>query len=136
MLSNLDHLKKITEDLPAVPRLADFVVAKSNSSIEFDVGIGTCISYNLYSQNKVSVARTFVSSGGVLPKHKHLEKEILVVYSGRAIFYLDKEGKKTILNEGDSVEINPETPHRIRALEDTWFIAISVPQSKDFPSDD
>lgn len=133
MKPDLEHLKKMTEDLPAIPKLADFAVAKGRSTTEYDVGAGTCISYNLYSQKKISVARTFVSSGGEFPQHNHIEKEVLVIYSGRILLYIGDE--KRVLNEGDCVELDPEVPHRARALEDTWFVAISVPQSKDFPED-
>jgi len=130
---DLDKLKILTESLPAIPKLADFKkinVSDPTSSI-YNVEGGTAISYNLLTLPEVCVARTFVSSGSKFPTHNHFEKELLIIYSGSMMMTVGD--RKLIMKEGDCIKLDTEVPHSARALEDTWFIAVSVPYSKDFP---
>ena len=130
-----DKLKELTESLPRIATLADFANPNENDpkSVIYEIEGGNAISYALLSLPGVSVARTLVTSGAKFPEHQHDEKEIVVIFSGSAMMTV--KGEKTILNEGDCMMFEPNVPHSGRALEDVWFIAITVPFSKDYPDD-
>ncbi len=129
-MDSLEELKKLTSDLPAIPKLADFMKIQEDH-VEYDVGEGTAISYSLLSQPEVSVAKTFVSSGGKFPEHKHDEREFILIFAGSAVVYINNV--RTIMKSGECIIFEPNIPHRATALEDMWFIAITIPYSKDYP---
>lgn len=131
MDNTLDKLRELTNNLPPVPKLGEFKV-EHPAFTEYVMDVGSCISYNLLNQKEVSVAKTFISSGGQFPEHDHDEAEYAVVFSGAMIaYYGDK--KKTMM-AGDCIKFEKGEKHRVRALEDTWIIAVTVPRSKDFPN--
>lgn len=139
MLSSedLERLKDMTSKLPPVPKLEQFKKAHKETedlscvTYEASSDSGTIISCSLMSTPEISVARTFVSAGGKFPVHKHTEKEVLVLYSGRGVIYKGEE--RIFMNAGDCVIIEPDEHHTARALEDSWLIAIAIPRSEDFP---
>jgi len=130
-----DRLRKLTETLPQIATLGDFKIQSEDDpkSVAYEIEGGNAISYALLSLPKVSVARTLVTSGAKFPEHQHDEKEIIVIFSGSAMMTI--KGEKTILHEGDCMMFESNVPHSGRALEDVWFIAITVPYSKDYPND-
>jgi len=130
-VDNLEKLRELTKNLPPVPKLEDFK-SEQEKSTEYMLEVGTCISYNLLSRSEASVALTFISSGGKFPEHQHSEKEFAVIISGSMIVY--KGDKKETLGVGGCMVFNEGQSHRVRALEDVWLIAVTVPQSKDFPN--
>ena len=136
---SIEKLEELTMKLPPVPRLGDFkkVMRDFKNDIEkvtYDIKNGDCFSYRLFTAPSISIARTFTSKGGEFPIHRHDEKEYLLVYSGSIKITIGKEER--ILNIGDFLFIDKDTPHKAKALEDTWFIAITIPYSKDFPEDE
>ena len=128
--NNLERLRESIPKLPPIPKLGDFKEEKGKHT-EYIMEVGTCISSSLLSQKEISVAKTFISSGGRFPKHDHNEKEYVVVFSGIMIVYYGD--KKRTMKKGDCIMFEPHVPHHVRALEDTWIIAVTVPHSKDFP---
>ena len=131
-MDSFEELKKLTNDLPAIPKLADFM-KKQEGYVEYDVENGTSLSHSLLSQSEISVAKTFVSSGGKFPEHKHDEKQFILIFIGSAVIYVDK--KRQILKTGDCMIFKSNVPHRATALEDTWFIVVTIPYSKDLPNE-
>jgi quercetin dioxygenase-like cupin family protein len=129
-MDSFEELKKLTDDLPAIPKL-EYFMRKEEGHVEYEVGNGTAISYSLLSQSEISVAKTFVSSGGKFPEHKHDEKQFILIFVGSAVIYVDK--KRQILKTGECMIFESSVPHRATALEDTWFIVITIPYSKDLP---
>lgn len=129
-MDSLDKLRQLTNDLPSIPKLGDFKLEHEKFT-EYIMPIGTCISRSLLSQKEISVAKTFISSGGEFPKHNHPEKEYIVMFSGSMIVYYGDERKT--MQTGDCIVFERGVPHRVRALEDVWLISVTIPYSKDYP---
>ena len=134
-IDTIDLLREITKTLPSVPELGDFIEHKSDDQndkhIEYIVDEGKCHSYGLYSSPNISVARTFISKGAAFPEHSHEETEYCLIFLGSAVIRVDD--KERIINAGEWISFEPKIPHWSKALEDTWFIAITIPYSKDYP---
>jgi len=133
--SKFKQLEELTNLLPSIPKIEDYKrkIEDCEGMVEYPIKDGTCFSYSLFSSPFISVARTFVSAGGVLPEHKHDEKEIAIVYSGSVMVRSSDDRNGKILKEGDLMVYDPGVVHYLRALEDTWFIAMTIPHSKDYP---
>lgn len=135
MEGTFEKLEKMTNSLPAVPKIEDFKenLDDCGSVVEYPVKGGHCFSHSLFNSPETSVARTFVSSGAILPEHKHDEKEIIVIYSGSVMVRSDNDQNEKIMTPGDFMIYDPGVIHYARALEDSWFISMAVPHSNDFP---
>ena len=131
----LEKLKMLTDELPAIPKLGDFKrVGERQPDVHYDIIGGTCFSFALMSTPEISVAKTFVTSGGEFPEHFHEEREFGIIFSGSALVRVNGIERK--LGPGEMVIFEPRVPHWTKALEDTWFIAITIPQSKDYPTNE
>lgn len=129
----IDDLKKLTEELPPVPKLEDFKrIVDNGDCVEYDLLDGVATSCCLFERDKVSVARTKVKKDGEFPLHFHNEKEYIIVYSGSLLMTVD--GEQKVYGEGDIVYVHDGFPHTGKAIEDTEFIAITIPKSEDFPN--
>jgi len=131
-MDSLHKLKELTEDLPPVPKLEDFKrIVEQKDCVEYDLLEGVAESCSLYSEDRISVARTKVKKGGEFPLHFHNEKEYIIIYSGSILMKVD--GEEIIYYEGEIVYVDQGIPHTGQALEETEFIAITIPHSKDYP---
>jgi len=129
-VSNLKRLRDITHTLPPFPK----ALAQSTGDQGFKsypMEMGTCIGWNLLTQPEVSVARFFNSAGSIFPEHAHEQREHIIIYDGEAI--LSVKGKEVKLSRGDSIVLDSETAHSARFKVDTWYLAITIPQSPDWP---
>lgn len=136
MEDTLERLRDLTDKLPAVPKLGDLVFAlggNARTPIEHKLKLpgGFYKSYCLFSSPEISVARSFVSSGAEFPEHLHDEKEYGLIYAGKVM--VRSQGEERILLPGDCIIYEAGVSHYGKALEDTWFIAITIPFSKDYP---
>lgn len=135
MENTFEKLIQLTPELPPViPMLGDLKEDNEVRSkiISYKLEGGTCISYGLFSSSEISVARTFVSAGALFPEHQHDEKEFALIFSGSAMVSIGN-GEEFHVGPGECIVLEPNVPHISRALEDTWFIAITIPYSKDYP---
>jgi quercetin dioxygenase-like cupin family protein len=62
--------------------------------------------------------------------HSHPHEQISYIVRGKFEFEID--GKKHILNTGDSYYVRPGSVHGIRALEDSVILDVFTPQREDF----
>ena len=125
---NLNYLRILTDQLPVFPHEIGPEVPGVK---EYKMECGTCLSWNLLNQEEISCARWFNSSGTRFPVHAHDEKEFLIVYQGS--LFVEINNKEQALNPGDSLIIEPRTPHSSRSLEDCWYLAITIPKSESWP---
>ena len=132
MEDTLEKLRTLTKELPTIPKLGDFMGEDRSSVLKYEIPDGICISYALFSSPEISVARTFVTSGSKFPEHQHEETEYALIFSGSAMVSINNKEER-LLKVGEVIVIEPNVPHVSRALEDTWFIAITIPYSKDYP---
>lgn len=136
MTDALEKLRILTDELPAVPKLGDLknALEGNNGHATYEIVNGVCHSYLLFESPLISVARTFVSAGGEFPEHLHDEAEYALIFSGSALVRVN--GEEKVIGVGECIMLDPKTPHWSQALEDTWFIAITIPRSKDYPKND
>ena len=129
----IEDLRKLTEDLPPIPKLEDFKKALEDNGpcVEYEVEGGEAIACSLFSDSRISVAKTQVLAGTKFPEHNHDEKEFIILYSGTITVVSESEEK--VYNVGDVLIFEPQVAHTVTVIEDTEFIAITVPYSKDFP---
>lgn len=134
--SSINRLRELTEKLTNFENYAD----NSNCSMtEIKMVEGTGLGFCLLNQPEIAVARWFSSKGSEFPKHKHEEREWIIVYKGEMeLFFYDEEGnisEQLKLEEGDYCYNSPGKTHSAIFNSDTWYIAITVPASKDWPND-
>ena len=126
---NIQKLKELTPNLPAFPSM----IQGDGDFLKYELETGTTFAWNLLREdNLVSVARSFASNGTVFPMHKHGQKEWIICYSGHIVFTTE-EGEKIVLKAGDSVFFPHEAIHGAKYLEDSWCIAVTVPDSPELP---
>ena len=128
MSDTLTQLRMMTDSLPRFPiSLSD---APGDAKIH-EMEQGTSIAWELLHIPEITVARWFNSANTVFPEHAHKEREWLIVYKGSMVLSIPKQPPKRLLS-GTSVIIEANTPHYITFMEDCWYLAITVPQTKDF----
>jgi len=133
MCESLEKLRELTPKLE-VPLFTEFGVEKIGEAIKYKIGKGTMLSVGLKKMGSIAVADTFMSKGSMALSHRHLQKEIVIVYEGAVIFEVDN--RNILLQEGDVLEINSNTPHSVvNVVEDTHVIAITIPADKSFPNE-
>ncbi len=136
MGSSLAKLKELTDNLPPSPQLGDLVklwggqIGQPHQEIKIEDG--DYQSFALFNSPEISVARSFVSKGVEFPEHIHNEREYVLIYSGSVMVRQGSE-KERLLEAGEVMIFEPSTLHYTRTLEDTWFISMTIPFSKDYP---
>ena len=124
---NLMRLTELTENLPSWQPKDGM-----GSAIQIGMERGTSLIWGLLKESGIAVANTFFSRGSVLAPHSHDQKEYLIVYKGRAVVTV--EGIDTILTVGDSIVLEKGQTHSQTCEEDTWLIAVTIPESEVFPN--
>lgn len=126
-MSSLDILRDLT------PTLAQFppVVIEKNNYVEWQVKNGKCFAWSLLHEPSISICRSFLSKGTIFPKHKHEEREWLIVYEGKLTVYILDDCIELFV--GQSTIIEPDIEHSIMADEDTMVLGVTIPASKEYP---
>lgn len=128
----LKSLEELTKSLPPIDRLGSIIKMRGSGFVEYNVDKGTSFSINLYNHPLINISKTDVPKNGRFKKHKHPNLyEIIIVLEGK--IGIEIEGETVELGPLDKVEIKGMDFHSAVALEDTQFIAISVPNEQDFP---
>lgn len=131
MCMHLERLKELTHELPPIPRLQDYATFKDGIA-EYRFKKGHAISFNLYSDRHVSIARTLITKNTEFENHSHPNSyELIIVLTGKLEMVM--EGTRRILEQYDKIEIPHGTLHNAVALEDVWIIALTVPADDGFP---
>jgi quercetin dioxygenase-like cupin family protein len=79
---------------------------------------------------KMTLSRLECKKGCVVPEHSHPNEQISVAESGSMRFVL--AGKEVILRAGDTLQIPPNVPHWVEALEDSVGLDIFSPPREDW----
>jgi quercetin dioxygenase-like cupin family protein len=83
---------------------------------------------------RMTTARIYIKKGGVVPRHSHDNEQISHVLEGRLLFELD--GASFEVAAGEIMEIAPNEPHRVTALEDSLAMDVFAPVRADWVSGD
>jgi quercetin dioxygenase-like cupin family protein len=75
-------------------------------------------------------ARLHIASGGLVPRHSHLNEQLCTVHSGALRFTFDD--REVIVRAGEMLLIPPDVPHAAEAMADTWVVDIFAPRREDW----
>lgn len=78
----------------------------------------------------MTVARIHLSRGAVVPLHSHPNEQITLLQSGRLRFTIGDEER--VIEAGETVQIPPEAPHSVEALEDSLAVDLFCPVREDW----
>ena len=125
-------LKKLETLTKSIPSLAEIVKDRPYVGVtEYKAENGVALSFSLYHGDSVAVARKFITAGGMFPIHQHSQREWLIVTEGDCV--VECSGKEMLLALGDSLIIEANQEHTVRAISNVWMVAVTVPASSDFP---
>lgn len=78
----------------------------------------------------ISVAKITMLKGAVVREHSHVNEQITMLESGTMRFVV--EGNETILKAGDNLQVAPNAPHWVEALEDCVAVDLFSPIREDW----
>jgi quercetin dioxygenase-like cupin family protein len=78
----------------------------------------------------MTVARIYLSKGGVVPEHSHFNEQISMLQQGKLRFTM--AGEERVLTAGEVIQIPPNVPHRVDALEDSVALDLFSPVREDW----
>lgn len=88
-----------------------------------------CARQVIHADN-LTVARVFLSKGAVVPTHNHVAEQITMLEKGKLRFQFG--GNELILNAGEMLQIAPDAPHSVEALEDSIATDLFSPRREDW----
>ena len=83
---------------------------------------------------RMTIARLLLRQGAVVAMHHHENEQVTMLKSGvlRFIFGGSEEGREVIVREGDVLQIPPNLPHMVEALEDSMATDLFSPRREDW----
>jgi len=79
---------------------------------------------------RMTMARLYLKAGAVVPLHHHENEQCTVLESGKLRFLFD-DGER-ILCAGEVMQIPPNAPHAVEALEDSVALDLFAPRREDW----
>lgn len=137
MHKDIRKLRELTDNLPPLP------VTHSDGRIDIEMNAGAGWAYGVLYQPSVAIAKGFFEHDSETPKHKHDEREWILVTKG--ILYVKifdnidgehftQESSEYKLCFGDYYFIPAGVCHTVRAEGPAEYIAITIPRSEVFPN--
>lgn len=82
----------------------------------------------------MTIARLVLRQGAVVPMHHHVNEQVTMMKSGalRFVFGGRETGQETIVRAGDILQIPPNVPHMVEALEDSTVTDLFSPRREDW----
>jgi quercetin dioxygenase-like cupin family protein len=78
----------------------------------------------------MTVARVYLAKGAIVPSHFHVNEQVSVVLQGKLRFTIN--GQEQVVAGGEVVEIPPNAPHLVEALEDSVVMDLFTPVRSDW----
>ena len=78
----------------------------------------------------LTVARIYLKKGAIVPLHSHVNEQLSCVVEGRLRF--DFEDRQQVVAAGEMMQISPNEPHLVEALEDSVAIDFFQPVREDW----
>ena len=87
---------------------------------------------------RMTIARLFLRVGAIVPMHHHENEQVTMLKSGklRFVFGGNETGKEVIVQAGDVLQIPPNVPHMVEALEDSMATDVFCARREDWISGD
>lgn len=79
---------------------------------------------------RMTIARVTLSKGSIVPRHSHMNEQVCVLEQGKLKFISDTE--EFIISAGESIQIPPDEPHSVEALEDSVGYDLFSPIREDW----
>lgn len=80
---------------------------------------------------RMTIARVFLRAGSAVPRHSHENEQVSVVEQGKLKFIFD-DGREEVVAAGECMQIAPNAPHRVEALEETVGYDLFAPVRADW----
>ena len=120
--SYIPKIRELTQLLPSNPGTLIYDIEGRDTSV-----------YGLLKTPQVGVVNCKFDAGTEFPRHNHDAPETVLVYEGE--MELEVHGKVTVLRSGDVFTIPARAAHTVRAITETWVIAITIPADRNYPDD-
>ena len=88
------------------------------------------ISRQVIHTAKMTVSHIHLKKGAVVARHSHSNEQISVVEQGRLRFEFDSGSQ--VVEAGEMLEIPPDEPHLVEALEDSVAMDLFAPVREDW----
>ncbi len=88
------------------------------------------VSRQVLHTGSMTVARIFMKKGAVVPLHHHVNEQITMLEEGRLRFVI--EGVESEIRGGEMMQIHPNAPHLVEALEDSVATDLFSPVREDW----
>jgi quercetin dioxygenase-like cupin family protein len=87
---------------------------------------------------RMTIAKILLRQGAVVPMHHHENEQVTMLQSGalRFVFGGSADGKEVIVRAGDVLQIPPNLPHMVEALEDSQATDLFSGRREDWISGD
>ena len=87
---------------------------------------------------RMTIARLLLLKGAVVPWHHHENEQVTMLKSGalKFVFGGDEAGREIVVRAGDVLEIPPNLPHMVEALEDSMATDLFAPRREDWITGD
>lgn len=99
------------------------------SSIERE-NLNPSASRQVIHAERITVARLYLAKGAIVPSHHHENEQLTMLESGRLLFHLG--GEEITMAAGDVLQIPPNIPHDVVALEDSVAVDLFSPIREDW----
>lgn len=87
-----------------------------------------------FHSERLTVARLRLGKGSIVARHSHMNEQVTLLEAGKLRFLFD-DGER-ILSAGEVMQIAPDEPHSVEALEDSVAIDLFAPTRADWISGD
>ena len=83
---------------------------------------------------RMTIARLLLRAGAVVGMHHHENEQVTMLKSGalRFVFGGAEEGREVIVRAGDVLQIPPNLPHMVEALEESMATDLFCPRREDW----
>ena len=78
----------------------------------------------------MTIIQLAYKQGGIVPLHHHVHAQVTMVQSGS--LRMEMDGRSTVVNAGESLNVPSNAPHRAEALEDAVVVEVFVPARTDW----
>ncbi|MFN7920247.1 MAG: cupin domain-containing protein [Bryobacteraceae bacterium] len=88
------------------------------------------VSRKVIHAERITIARLAMAKGAVVPRHHHENEQVTLLQSGKLRFIFDDA--EYVISAGEAMQITPNAPHSVEALEDSEAIDLFSPIREDW----
>ena len=132
-------VEEVQRDLARLKELNDRnyfppMIGNTEDFVRFEMDKGNCLARNVETaeDNSWQVTLWFQTKGCKFPRHRHDQKEWIIILNGKAVIKYNGGSQKT-LKAGDSLYHDPGTWHSAAFLEDSTYLTVMKPASPNYP---